>query len=270
MFVTVINDCKSANDFGRQATRLSSLLECPVNLVGVGSDLDNAATIEAAGNLIDMLDAAEDRKGFVIVNVAPRGDIKKLFHNGSPFCYFRFKNITVLSSIEGYTLSLVKKFAVTTNVNLVEIEKVLPAVLKQGELSSELVEHISKTQFRSYEYLPRLASWLHSGLDIPSEEYSLDQVPELEPQVWLIDTFGNIKTTLTTEDISWKPGQKVNTAYGEFNYYNRLKDVPKGEFGIYAGSSGLGNTRFIEIALQKGSAATELRVEIGSELKCEF
>jgi hypothetical protein len=37
-------------------------------------------------------------------------------------------------------------------------------------------------------------------------------------------------------------------------FYNRLKDLPHGEIGMYIGSSGFGTKRFLEITKQKGEA----------------
>ena len=66
MFVTIINDCKCENAKIRQVTRVASLFDCSVYFSGVAND------IEAAGNLVDVLDACEGREGIILVNVAPR------------------------------------------------------------------------------------------------------------------------------------------------------------------------------------------------------
>src|SRR5688572_12965729 len=98
MFVTIINDCKDENAFGRQATKAAALFGCSIVTVGVDSD------IEAAGNLIDCLDAGEGKEGVILVNVAPRhGDAKK-WPNGTPFGYFLYKETLVVTSIDGLTL----------------------------------------------------------------------------------------------------------------------------------------------------------------------
>ncbi len=54
MNITIINDCRDANAIGRQTARTSSLLNGPVSFIGVASD------IQAAGNIIDILDALEE------------------------------------------------------------------------------------------------------------------------------------------------------------------------------------------------------------------
>jgi len=119
MFITVITDCQDDNAFGRQTTRLSQYFQYPITTVGVKNDL------EAAGNLIDILDASEGSEGTVLVNVAPRHKEAKRWENGTPFGYFYYKNTLVISSIDGLTLSLVKKFSLVESINLMDIPTVL-------------------------------------------------------------------------------------------------------------------------------------------------
>lgn len=45
-----------------------------------------------------------------------------------------------------------------------------------------------------------------------------------------------------------------------------LKDVTQGTIAVTFGSSGFGNTRFAEIALQGGRASETLGIEKGDEL----
>ena len=120
MFVTLITDCKDDNALGRSTTRLSTLFECNITTIGVnGWDAD----LEAAGNLIDVLDASEGKKGVVLVNVAPRHRSGKKWPNGTPFAYFHYKETLVVTSIDGLTLSLVKKFNLVDRVNVMDIQK---------------------------------------------------------------------------------------------------------------------------------------------------
>ncbi|MBI1839007.1 MAG: hypothetical protein HYR95_01760, partial [Candidatus Colwellbacteria bacterium] len=103
MNITIINDCRDANAAGRQAARAATLLGGTVAFIGVTNDL------EASGNLIDALDAIEGKGGIVLVNVAPRNGTAKKWENGTPFGYFWYKETLVLASVDGLTLSLVKK-----------------------------------------------------------------------------------------------------------------------------------------------------------------
>lgn len=116
MFTTIITDCKADNEAGRQISRFNSLGLGPTNLIGVDSSLDKDATIEAGGNLIDVLDASEGKEGVVVVNAAPRGN-KKDGSNGTHFAYFYHKKTLVISTIKGNCLSLVKKLKISENVN---------------------------------------------------------------------------------------------------------------------------------------------------------
>jgi hypothetical protein len=254
MFVTIINDCLDNNAFGRQLTRAASLLGCPVISIGVKNEL------EAAGNLIDTLDAAEDKKGVILVNVAPRHGSAKKWPNGTPFAYFKLGKTLVITTIDGYTLSLVKKLNLVQAVSLVDIPTALSYVVKKKLITSELKSLISETQFRSYEFTPRLAKWLLSGIRIPTMPYPLINVPNAPSAIWWVDNFGNCKTTMLPEDIGFKAGNKVKTPFGSLLCYNRLKDVPNKRLGLIIGSSGYGDKRFLEITIQGGNAWKKLNL----------
>jgi hypothetical protein len=269
MFITVINDCKSQNDIARQETRLMSLFHQPISFVGVDSDFSVNATLEAAGNLIDVLDAIEDRSGVVLLNVAPRGEQKKDGYNGTPFCYFNYKNILVISTVRGNSLSLVKKLGLIESVNLVDVAEACTAARQAGLLNSEQEKYIPTSQFRSFDFTPRLAHWLHLGLTIPHMTKDLSIIDDVEPCVWYVDAFGNCKTTILGSEMSAKPGATIKTNVGTFTYYQRLKDLPKGETAWYQGSSGIDHHRFVEIATQMvpGSAAKTLGIGVGQLLE---
>src|SRR6185312_15206020 len=102
MFVTIINDCTDGNTRGRQETRVMRLLNVPVSYVEIG----NYSELEAAGNLIDILDATDGDKGVVLVNSAPRHGRGKKWPNGTPFGYFYYKNTLVITTVAEQTLSL--------------------------------------------------------------------------------------------------------------------------------------------------------------------
>ncbi len=118
MQITIINDCCDENAKLRQISRAGSLIKnSSVNprtkglkgwlvkkILGFSenSDFSNFANnfgggvncfgakseIEAAGFLVDAIDAMEGREGIVLVNVAPRGGKSKKWENGAPFGYF--------------------------------------------------------------------------------------------------------------------------------------------------------------------------------------
>ncbi len=261
MFVTIINDCRDQNAFGRQATRAMALFNSPVTTVGIEQD-----ELEASGNLVDMLDASEGQEGVILVNVAPRHGRGKKWPNGTPFGYFTLKNTLVVASVDGVTLSLVKKLGLLREFNLFDIPAVTSLLVESGDLTENERNHIVHTQFRSYDFLPRVAHWLKEGKDLPSTDYPLENIPDIPKAIWFIDNFGNCKTTLFADDILFSPGKIVATTIGELTCYNRLKDVPNEEAGLIIGSSGYGENRFLEVVAQGKSAAKRFNVTVGSLL----
>jgi hypothetical protein len=248
MFATVINDCHCQNARGRQETRIASLLECPVNFVSVNSDL------EAAGNLVDILDAGLGRKGVVLVNVAPRD--KNHGGNGAPFCYFYYKDTLVITTEGELILSLVKKLGLVEKVRRVDLEETVKL------RSREEKEAIAATQFRSFEFTPRLAWWLFRGLEVVSSEKDLQTVKDAGRKIWWVDNFGNIKTSVIA---GGKEAEKTIEEWKDkgWPYFPKLKDVPLGERAIITGSSGVEGKRFLELVINKGNAAQELDLRVG-------
>ncbi len=256
MFVTLITDCKDDNALGRSTTRLAALFPgSHLTTMGVDSDL------EAAGNLIDALDAAGGGKGVILVNVAPRQKEAKKWSNGTPFGFFYCQKTLVISSIDGLTLSLVKKLKIADQINLLDIPEVVNKLAEDGVITKVLADHIIHTQFRSFEFLPRVAKWLLGGLKIPHTPYPPNEICDAPAAIWWVDNFGNCKTTLLPEDINFSEGKKIQTSFGEFVYHNRLKDVPDDQQGIIIGSSGLANKRFLEIVVQGQSASKVLNIK---------
>jgi hypothetical protein len=267
MFVTVINDCQSFNEVGRQETRLSSLLNSPVTFMGVDSDFSVNATLEAAGNLVDVLDAAEGREGVVLVNVAPRGEQKKDGHNGTSFGYFRYQKTLVITTVRGHSLSLVKKLGLADTLKLVDVQEVAKFALDQQLISKRVHDYLQVTQFRSFDFTPRLAAWLTQGFAVPATDMSFAEIEDIPNCVWYVDAFGNCKTTLLNQN--FKPGEKIKTSVAELNFYAYLKDLPKGETAMYVGSSGIEDKRFLELATQmtSGSAAKALGISVGTPIE---
>lgn len=260
MFVTLITDCKDDNALGRSLTRISTLFNCNITAVGVnGWDAD----LEAAGNLIDILDASEGKSGVIMVNVAPRHKSGKKWPNGTPFGYFYYKETLVVISVDGLTLSLVKKLGLVDQVYMLDIPTVVKSLQDGKVITKESANHIIHTQFRSFEFLPRVAAWILEGFDIPSEKYSLDQVSDVPQSIWWIDNFGNCKITLLPEEVNFEAYKKVKLKNLELTCYSRLKDVPEGESALIIGSSGLGDKRFLEIVVQGKSAKAHFGFKSG-------
>ncbi|OGM26747.1 hypothetical protein A3D00_00510 [Candidatus Woesebacteria bacterium RIFCSPHIGHO2_02_FULL_38_9] len=268
MFTTIITDCKGENEAGRQITRFNSLGLGPTSLIGIDSDLSNNATIEASANLIDVLDASNGKQGIVVLNVAPRGN-KKDGENGTHFIYFHYKKTLVISTIKGYCLSMVKKFEIVKKVNLMELSKTLDFAFRNKLIDKNLRDYTVKSQFRSFDFVPRVTVWLIDKVELPYKTYYLKNIPEIAQCIWCIDTFGNCKTTILSNEISLKKDHLIKTNLGKFKFYERLKDIPKNETAIYVGSSGIKNIRFLEIATQgvAGSAGKKLNLKIGTKVK---
>ncbi|MCA9372383.1 hypothetical protein KC726_05860 [Candidatus Woesebacteria bacterium] len=263
MFVTIINDCRDSNERGRQMTR-SSILFPQANVTFMG--VRNFSEIEAAGLLVDTLDASAGEEGVILVNAAPRHGSGKKWKNGTPFGFFHVGKTLVVSTIAGDTLSLVKKFDLLSDLKITDLPTVIDEMVKKGKFDKEDRDRVVRTQFRSYEYSPFLAYWLHNNEHITSEAYSLDEIPDAPKAVWWIDNFGNTKTTVLPEEVGFEPGKQLGTRFGEFTCYSRLKDVPDNESAIIIGSSGYKNKRFLEIIVQGGSASRAFNLYTGMKI----
>lgn len=272
MFCTIINDCTDANVIGRQGTRVASLLGIAPTYIGVGKPglKENndvlVSEYEAAGCLVDVLDSAEGREGLVLVNIANRHGKGKKWPNGTPFGFFWYGKTLVVSSVDGIALSLVKKLGIVKEFHILDVPTVMDYFLAKGIYSKELCEHVKITQFRSFDFTPRVGAYLIQGGKLPSEEYSLEAVPSMNADVWFIDNFGNCKTSILPEDINFQSGATIETTWGELTCYFRLKDVPNGEKALIIGSSGLGNNRFLEIIGQGVSAEQTFGISVGDRI----
>jgi SAM hydroxide adenosyltransferase C-terminal domain len=263
MFITIINDCRDENTMGRQATRAMQLFGNGISIATVGIGWSE---LEGAGNVIDMLDAASGEEGIIMVNVAPRHGRGKKWPNGTPFGYFRYKKTLIIATIAEQCLSLVKKFGITDSIAVTDVPTVVDKMIKRGRLDTSLRDRIAKSQFRSFDYMPRLAKWLYDGEEIPHEEYAIKDVEDAPKAVWWVDNFGNCKTTLLPEDIGHQDRKKLQTKFGEITCYTHLKDVPNGEAGLTIGSSGLDDKRFVELVVQGASAAKKFDLAPGDEI----
>lgn len=255
MFTTIINDCKDDNARGRQESRLASLLPTSLSFIGVESDL------EAGMQLIDVLDATEGREGLVLLNVAPRGGHTTKWENGTPFGYFYYGETLVLASVDGYTLSAVKQLGILTELSLLDTHTASAAMLSAGFISETAAKQIPTTQFRSFDFTPRAGAYIMLGNDLPTTPHDLSLIPVLPKAIWHIDNFGNCKTTLTKDGINL--GGNTITRFGELPYFEQLRNIPDGAHALVHGSSGLKDTRFIELMAQRSSFARIHQANIG-------
>ncbi len=259
MFVTIINDCRDANAFGRQGTRVAALFGAPITLVGVENDL------AAAGNLIDVLDAGMGEEGVVLVNVAPRHGEAKKHENGTPFGFFWYKKTLIVASVDGATVALANHLGLVSDFQVTDMREVLQWAAAKGLMSEEDARRITKTQFRSFEYIPRLAFWVWQKQAVPTTPYVFPPC-DIAGRIWQIDNFGNCKTTTLPEEINFPEGKSVATSTGDTVAYARLKDVPNHEQALVIGSSGIGERRFVELVIQGGNAAGATGLKQGDKL----
>jgi len=260
MTVTIISDCLDANAAGRQTTRISSLLKCPSYFIGVSDSL------EAAGNLIDALDAMGEGPGAVLVNIAPRNGRAKKRNNGSPFGYFWYGGILVAATVDGLTLSLVKKLGLTDSVELLDVQKNVEEMMSNNFLGEQFKNQIVNTQFRSYHFLPRVVTYLLRGGDLTSNTFNIEVIPDAPEAVWWVDNFGNCKTTILPQEVGFSSGESLLTKKGKIPCFSRLKEVPDNASAIIIGSSGIGEQRFLEIVKQGGSAAEQFGISNGDSV----
>lgn len=259
-FSALITDCRDENARGRQLARLSIFLPAGTAFVGVKNDL------EAAGNLVDILDAGAGGEGVVLVNVAPRAGVQAKWENGTPFGYFWYKKTLVIATIDGLTFSLVKKLAVAKNIHVLKIPEVTEIMFKHGMVSKAEMSSMTETQFRSFEFLPRAAALLISEKNLPARELLLADVLDAPRAIWWVDNFGNCKTTLLACDVLVDSSQRVQLSVGDFPYFEHLRDVPDGERAVIVGSSGILEKRFLEIIIQGKNAAAEINLSCGVDV----
>lgn len=258
MFTTFINDCKDDNARARQTSRVGSLLKTNLSFIGVDSDL------EAGMQLIDILDATAGKEGLILVNVAPRGNDTKHYENGTPFAYAWYHETLIVSSIDGYALSALKKLSLVKEIYLLDIHLASQAMHSAGFITEAEATRIPLSQFRSFDFTPRVGIFMIQGNHLPNTIYDLDQIPALPPTIWNIDNFGNCKTTLLPSEIT--TDHLIPTRFGNLSFYTRLHDVPDGETALVRGSSGIDDFRFLEILAQRRNFAKNSGAKIGDDV----
>ncbi|HSX23946.1 MAG TPA: SAM hydroxide adenosyltransferase [Candidatus Saccharimonadales bacterium] len=268
---TIITDCADANARARQEIRFKHLFGVIPTFVGLTAERD-FQDLEAAGQLVDALDAADTHTTYrqapnvILANVAPRGDdIREHWENGTPFCYFKLGANTVLAPYEGRALALAGRLGLVRTARLLDVPSVTRTLAQDGVIKKYIAKAIDNSQFRSLHFLPLAASELARGRSLPNEKLPVPVLSEPAPAAWYVDSFGNVKTTLLKSDLPFKPGRVITLAGGQkATCYRRLTDVPTGELAITIGSSGYRTRRWLEVVIQKGDAAAELGIKIGS------
>ena len=78
-----------------------------------------------------------------------------------------------------------------------DISTTMYKVFANFEKAKEKAEYIKKTQFRSFEFMPRVAYWKYQDLDIPEQEIKLDDIQELQNQIfWIVPLHIHIVATI--------------------------------------------------------------------------
>jgi hypothetical protein len=147
-----------------------------------------------------------------------------------------------------------------------DIPTVLTQLVSDGIVTQDMRDYITQTQFRSFDFVPRVPQWIAQGIQIPGETVSFTEFPDAVPCVWWVDCFGNCKTTLTRENISISDTGHATILGNDVPFYEHLKDVPDNAIALIQGSSGIGNRRFLELVVQGGRASEVLNLKTGDTL----
>lgn len=256
--IFAFTDCKDPNALTRLEARLTILFENS-SIHGVGINTD----IEASGCILDTLDALRisKRPSVIIGNLAPRSD--KHYKNGAPFYVGHVGTTNIVATKTCFTL--LAKLNLITTIYETDVETVCKKFLPIAE-----AKRIANSQFRSFEYVPRLAHWVHTKKKIPSTPLVLST--KTLDQVWWVDNFGNCKTTVTEAELKKYVSKSVVTLTIhnkkiKLPFYQKLADVPKGVLAVIIGSSGYKDTRFAEIVIQGKSASALLKIVSGTEIR---
>lgn len=261
MVITVISDCRDSNAQMRACVRAAALIPGAhhVQFCGVSSE------IEAAGNVVDALDALAGHSGILLVNVAPRNGDAKRHGNGVPFGACVVDGSWILGTLSGAVLSLVQKVLGRLIPELRRFK--MEMVVHQLGLGAQEARRIADAQFRSFEILPRLAAVTVRDGRMPEWEPHRANIPVPPHCVWMVDCFGNLKLTILPWETRFRPGRILQYRIGSqtcmFRCYPSLASIPDGVIGVTVGSSGLGRVRFLEIQMQGGSAAVALGLKSG-------
>mgnify|MGYP001123472845 FL=1 len=114
------------------------------------------------------------------------------------------------------------------------------------------------SQFRSRDLYSRVCAHLMEAMEdeLDLEEVSVDVIPDLKGfYIGHIDNFGNIKTTITKEDLKGKVeyGEylkiKIGRIVKKVKYVDNLFGGVPGELVIYPGSSGKKDNPYLEITI---------------------
>ncbi len=245
--IAIVSDC-GGQAMGRMMLRVQ-LLFARAFVTSFISD----SLAAAAGNIIDAIDAGAK---VVLCNSAPRAAAQK--ENGDVIVFGRLNGVWIVSTLAA--LSLIPKFAPDFQVWAINIDAFMVSFSKTGR---------KRFNFRGLEVIPLVAQKLCAGEDLFRFSRPVSLPVKLEDCVWLVDEIEgrptNLKLSILRSEASWfQSGQEVSVKLGGrtvlIRCFERLTDIPSGELGIYEGSSGMGDERFLEIAVMAGQASRKLRI----------
>lgn len=248
--IAIVSDC-GGQAMSRMMTRYMA-----IHPDAVCVPYESRSLLEAAGNIVDAIDALNGRAGAIVCNSAPRRDTRGT--NGSAIVYLQLGQTTIVSTVGA--LGLLKQLMPEMTARAVDVDAFM----------SDLGAERDTFNFRGLEVIPWILRRLRDGENLENVSSQQTAFPAVEPCVWLVDTIcgepTNLKLSVLRSEAPWfKPGTEVEMRLGGaspkgIGCFERLTHVPAGQLGIYEGSSGLDNERFLEIAVMGGSAAKVLGV----------
>ena len=204
--------------------------------------------------------------GGIATNVARRNGDAHKYDNGTKFCCFQYKKIWNIATIEGVTLSLVKKLHLVESLFVIHMDHAVASMVQDGFIPDSSASEIVNSQFRSFDFSPRALAYVLGGKKLCCTELPIQSiVPDSQPIIAVIDCFGNGKTMVLAKELNLVNGS-VQTKFGKLSFYKRLADVPDNTAAIIQGSSGLPGFRFAEIVINGESAAEKFGFKIGDRI----
>ncbi len=277
-FITDCGGRQDKNAPGRLETRTQQLVGAPITVIPLEvetSQLERGSE-QAVLEMIDQIDASRlpwersvHDQTLIMVNSATRGETPLHRPNGSPFCWWRpDENTLVVSTLDGPVLPRVNSLGLIPEgiVHELDVPEVMAHAVKRGWIRDHEAERIINSQFRSFDFQPLVAYWLLKEWPVPSRPYPVPAYEAGDVTVFTEDSFGNLKLNVTPEEFGYEEGLEVTLADDTTAICVRsLKDVPQGTpeqpiLAITVGSSGLRNpqtgkdTRFLELVAMKDSA----------------
>lgn len=220
----------------------------------------------------------------ILINAATRNDIDRSregWENGPPFGFAWVGKHLVVSTLTGHGFSLLKKaLGGDFKVYITHIPEVVPWLFPCDEKMQRVV---IATQFRSLLYaIPLAVKLMAEGPGSTPPIYHLwTETPDVGSRVSYIDEFGNIKLTITLQDLlaaGCDPSREfvVSTPYFSFRcqYYQdgltsmaNLAELPNLASGSSVAGPDFESDQLLELQIKMGSAAQALGIKPGDPIQ---